>query len=254
MPESRERLVRSQDSLTVTPLRRRPVGGVWMDNEALQEMRGVHNSERRRSDMFGSPLAASAPSPTGRVGYLGTPYVYKNRSLSLGKENRAPYSMSRRRVSRNRITQSNSVLPSWYPRRPLQDITTVVRAIERRRARLREAGPDRLASPLQPELSAPAPDLPMAVLNPLEHSTCLATPTPRATTKRYIIPVYDETRALLDKQSEGESGFMTPQKKLLSSIEQVEKVVREEIKRMKRTPTAKRADREMKVRTLMSMR
>ncbi|KAG6399514.1 hypothetical protein SASPL_140995 [Salvia splendens] len=47
---------------------------------------------------------------------------------------------------------------------------------------------------------------------------------------------------------------LTPQKKLLNSIDVVERVVMEELQKMKRTPSAKRAERERRVRTLMSMR
>lgn len=52
----------------------------------------------------------------------------------------------------------------------------------------------------------------------------------------------------------GDSDFLTLQKKLLNSIDVVEKVLLEELHKLKRTPTAKKAEREKKVRTLMSMR
>ena len=55
-----------------------------------------------------------------------------------------------------------------------------------------------------------------------------------------------------NQPDEGES--LTPQKKLLKSIDKVEKVVMEELQRLKSTPSAKKAEREKKVRTLMSMR
>ncbi|KAM0008085.1 hypothetical protein Hdeb2414_s0122g00803641 [Helianthus debilis subsp. tardiflorus] len=51
-------------------------------------------------------------------------------------------------------------------------------------------------------------------------------------------------------EGEGE----TPQKRLLKSMEIVEKVVMEELNRLKRTAAAEKAEREKKVRTLMSMR
>ncbi|KAJ0566690.1 hypothetical protein HanIR_Chr06g0276431 [Helianthus annuus] len=54
-------------------------------------------------------------------------------------------------------------------------------------------------------------------------------------------------------EGEGEL-LLTPQRRLLNSIEIVEKVVMEELKRLKRTPAAEKAEREKKVRTLMSMR
>ena len=55
-------------------------------------------------------------------------------------------------------------------------------------------------------------------------------------------------------QNAGESEFLTPQKKLLNSIDTVEKVVMEELQKLKRTPSAKKAEREKRIRTLMSMR
>ncbi|KAJ1408692.1 hypothetical protein SESBI_23313 [Sesbania bispinosa] len=53
---------------------------------------------------------------------------------------------------------------------------------------------------------------------------------------------------------EGKSGLLTPQKKLLNSIDKVEKVVREELQKLRRTPSANKAEREKRVRTIMSMR
>lgn len=51
-----------------------------------------------------------------------------------------------------------------------------------------------------------------------------------------------------------EDSSLTPEKKLLIIIDSVEKVVMEELRKMKRTPSAKKAEREKRVRTLMSMR
>lgn len=51
-----------------------------------------------------------------------------------------------------------------------------------------------------------------------------------------------------------ESEALTPQKKLLDNIDQVEEAVREELNKLKRTPSAKKTEREKRVRTLMSMR
>lgn len=63
-------------------------------------------------------------------------------------------------------------------------------------------------------------------------------------------------KILLDisHQSDGGSEFLTPQKKLLNSIDTVEKVVREELHKLKRTPSARKANKEKRIRTLMSMR
>lgn len=51
-----------------------------------------------------------------------------------------------------------------------------------------------------------------------------------------------------------DSDTVTPQKKLLDSIETVEKEVMEDLQKQKRTPSGQRAEREKKIRTLMSMR
>lgn len=64
-------------------------------------------------------------------------------------------------------------------------------------------------------------------------------------------------KILLDvsnKTTEGEADTLTPQKKLLNSIDTVEKVVMEELNKLRRTPRAKKEEREKRVRTLMSMR
>lgn len=55
-------------------------------------------------------------------------------------------------------------------------------------------------------------------------------------------------------QNDEDSACLTPQKKLLNNIEIVEKVVMEELRKLKRTPSAKKAKRERRVQTLMSMR
>ncbi|CAA0805898.1 Protein POLYCHOME [Striga hermonthica] len=63
-------------------------------------------------------------------------------------------------------------------------------------------------------------------------------------------------KMLLDiatNQKDGDS-CKTPQKKLLENIDTVEKVVMEELRKLKRTPSAKKAEKEKRVRTLMSMR
>lgn len=47
---------------------------------------------------------------------------------------------------------------------------------------------------------------------------------------------------------------MTPEKKLLNSIDMVEKIMMDQIQKLKSTPLAKREEREKRVKTLMSMR
>ena len=58
----------------------------------------------------------------------------------------------------------------------------------------------------------------------------------------------------VSNQSSNDSKFLTPQKKLLNSIDKVEKEVMKELRKLKRTTSAKKAEREKKVRTLMWLR
>ena len=90
----------------------------------------------------------------------------------------------------------------------------------------------------------------------LEHGFSIISPIPTLGIKSLPLSVGKVPKILLDitNQNSGESDCLTPQKKLLNSIDKVEKEVMEELKKLKRTPTAKRAEREKRVRTLMSMR
>lgn len=90
----------------------------------------------------------------------------------------------------------------------------------------------------------------------LEHDFSMISPNPVFTMKACAPSAAKVPKILLDitNQTGGESEFLTPQKKLLNSIDTVEKVVMEELRKLRRTPTAKKAEREKRVRTLMSMR
>ena len=58
----------------------------------------------------------------------------------------------------------------------------------------------------------------------------------------------------VSNQSSNDSKFLTPQKKLLNSIDKVEKEVMKELQKLKRTISAKKAEREKKIITLMWLR
>lgn len=90
----------------------------------------------------------------------------------------------------------------------------------------------------------------------LEQGTSVSSPDPSIGVKLQTPAASKVPRILLDIpiKSEGESEFQTPQKKLLDSIDTVEKVVKEELQKFRRTPKAKKAERERRVQTLMSMR
>ncbi|KAF2620431.1 hypothetical protein F2Q68_00041709 [Brassica cretica] len=88
----------------------------------------------------------------------------------------------------------------------------------------------------------------------------MVTPAPAVGLKRSCPPSTAKVhKMLLDitkeiSEEEEEAGFITPEKKLLNSIDVVEKIVMAEIQKLKSTPLAKRQEREKRVKTLMSMR
>ncbi|KAG9151009.1 hypothetical protein Leryth_003133 [Lithospermum erythrorhizon] len=89
-----------------------------------------------------------------------------------------------------------------------------------------------------------------------EHDTSLITPEASSSRKPSSPTVLEVPKILLDitNDNKEDSEFLTPQKKLLNSIDSVEKVVMEELNKQKRTPSARKAERKKKVKTLMSMR
>ncbi|KAK1397728.1 Uv-b-insensitive 4 [Heracleum sosnowskyi] len=253
MPEARDRLLRRQEDPSVLFLRQRSqFGGVQIlpDEPAVNTFRwGATPLNGATTGVGGSPGRGGG---VGR-GTFGTPRLGNGRGrVSSGRENTPARSV--RRTPRGG-GGNRSILPSWYPRKPLQAITPVVKAIERRRARLREAEGLQLSSPLTQGQSVYSPSVPVSGA-PLEHKFSMISRSP-TTRIRHCPPTIGKVpKILLDitKQSDGPSDFLTPEKKLLNSIEKIEKVVTQELNRLKRTPAAKRAEREKKVHTLMSMR
>jgi len=91
-----------------------------------------------------------------------------------------------------------------------------------------------------------------------EHKYSMVTPGPSVGFKRSCPPSTAKVQKMLlditKEIAEEEAGFITPEKKLLNSIDKVEKIVMAEIQKLKSTPQAKREEREKRVRTLMTMR
>ncbi|KAJ7972269.1 protein POLYCHOME-like [Quillaja saponaria] len=254
MSESRDRLSRAIDVATVFSRRRSGLVDV------------VSGETETGANLFGSPVRpgviATTPTRTAAgfsatpVGGVGRGSLRIPRTSGLGRnpnvspifyrENSQP-GTSRRGRGRAR----NSVLPSWYPRTPLGDITAVVRAIERRRARLREIDGQHFESPVP--LDQRNSEAMLVSGAHLEQDISLMSPNPTVAIKPPAIRVRKILQEITN-QNTGEPEFLTPQKKLLNSIDRVEKVVKEELQKIKRTPSAKKAEREKRVRTLMSMR
>lgn len=270
MPEARDRLARANNGVAeIYNIRRTSVASIGILPDDDDNERGSNRTPFRwgatplTGDTSGQPMggAPSTRTITGATargggagrGLFGSPRtVYRRVSRS---QNTPPSGSTVRRGRGGRSGPgSQSVLPSWYPRTPLGDITHVVRAIERRRARLVDGEGQVLGSPIpirndnHPTVHDPSPSGAH-----LEHELSLVTPNPKLASKTFRPPPLKIFTDIAN-QGGGDSEFLTPQKKLLNSIDIVEKVVMEELHRLKRTPTAKKAEREKRVRTLMSMR
>ncbi|GKV25774.1 hypothetical protein SLEP1_g35168 [Rubroshorea leprosula] len=254
MVESRDRLLRPIDLAEV--FTRRRSGALGVLSEESQRLLGspVQQSPMRRGTGVGVTgtvggrglVRMGLGTPRSRIGRGRTVY----RSPQLGRENSPVQGGSRR--GRGRAT--GTVLPYWYPTTPLRDVTAVVRAIERRRAPLGEdVGLIESPEPQDQNQRVLNTNLP---LSGAELEQDLRTPAPTSRKKPRPPSILKVSKILHDvtSQSPREPECLTPQRKLLNSLDNVEKVVMEELQKLKRTPSAKKAEREKRVRTLMSMR
>ncbi|KAK3035141.1 hypothetical protein RJ639_032814 [Escallonia herrerae] len=264
MSESRDRLSRPDDVAERYIRRLRSLGrtGVLHDDvvetgSATVPFRwGTTPLTGTRGPMgVAPPLRAAVGGVSGPARAGPSRFGANGRGRSL---NRAPAGGRENTPAAGRFQlagRGGSVLPSWYRRRPLRDVTPVVRAIERRRARLRETKGQQLESPLPQDHSAHYPSVRTPGAH-LEHDFSLISPNPTIKLRTGPASVGKVPKILLDitNQNVGDSDFLTPQKRLLNSIDTVGKVVMEELCKLEKTPTAKKAEREKRVRTLMSMR
>ncbi|KAF8403862.1 hypothetical protein HHK36_011968 [Tetracentron sinense] len=251
MPEPRDRLSRPSSTASILGPRRSVVGlGILVD----EPDRGSP-FQWGTTSMTASRGVSLRGFGMGRAGYSNPRLRNGRRRIVYGSPSVGQENYTAATGPRGRGSTARSPLPSWYPRTPLRDITAIVRAIERRRARLREAEGHQIANPAPQEQDVLDRALPISSA-PLEHNISMISPNPMDATKPRAPPVGNVPKILLgiNSQTVGEADFLTPQKKLLNTIDQVEKVVMEELQRIKKTPSAKKVDREKKVRTLMSMR
>ncbi|MCL7034510.1 hypothetical protein MKW94_017360 [Papaver nudicaule] len=264
MAYSRDRLVREDPMVIMSGGGRSNNSGIWQETSSSR----LNVNTRGGRNLFGSPIQSSRVirrstdirRDGGGGGYHGTPGIATPRNSNLYgtplmsvQEN--PFSGIRRRgAGGGRLRNNNTLLPNWYPRTALRDITGVVNAIERRRTRLREDD-SHLSSNAQPQESNVLGSNLSDTGAHLEPEFIMVTPHLKAAAvKAHMTPVQHLPKNLLGTCTADESDFLTPQKQLLNSIDQVGKAVLEELLKMKRTPTAKKAERQKKVRTLMAMR
>lgn len=279
MPEARDRLSRAEDVAAVYVRWRRAINESGNGGTRIRVRTDEPEEVRTTTPFRWGDMGMTAATSVASGGGLGRSRLERLRSGRQRHLLRSPGSLiSVRGRGRGRGRgRAGSILPSWYPRTPLQDITSITRAIERRRASLREDQASRFESPssidqisndqnlstsdaeLEHDISMVSPFATVGDRHPSAAflGKSLKTPFPTVGNQHCAaVSVGKVPKILLDitNQNAGDSEFLTPQKKLLNSIDTVEKVVMEELQKLKRTPTARKAEREKKVRTLMSMR
>ncbi|KAF8102168.1 hypothetical protein N665_0201s0450 [Sinapis alba] len=240
MPEARDRVEKPVDYSAILVNRRSH--GVLLDEPPVRRL---------------SSSSQVNPQPGALVGVVRGNYSSWRPGNGNGSGH-SPFRLShgRENVSRRgRGGASPSLLPSWYPRTPLRDITHIMRAIERRRkAGMGADNAQETETPTHHQVCVL--ETPVALAD--DHNCVMVTPGPAVGLKRSCPPSTAKVhKMLLDitkEISEEEAGFITPEKKLLNSIDIVEKIVMAEIQKLKSTPLARREEREKRVKTLMSMR
>ncbi|XAR60395.1 hypothetical protein NMG60_11033749 [Bertholletia excelsa] len=130
MPESRNRLSRLEDMTAMFARRWQMIGHI----EILQDKLEGTTAMTSTCGVVG--VGATRGGGVGR-GALGMPRARNGHgynlygTLVMGRENRPTGSFPW-----GRGRSQNSVLPSWYPRMPLRDITAVVRVMVHSHSRL----------------------------------------------------------------------------------------------------------------------
>ncbi|KAH0458350.1 hypothetical protein IEQ34_013665 [Dendrobium chrysotoxum] len=193
-----------------------------------------------------------------RVDYSPTAMAVQGKARRFfptnNKEN-IPYGWRRSPAARLRRS-GRSPLPDWYPRTPLRDITSIVKAYEKRRLRIQAAHTAAASSSVAPDLeitnprsqessstaSQPSMKLPMKSCPRITTEPPLqvdeSPPTPAPLTPALMTGHVDDGQT-------SETGST-----LLNSIEQIEKAVKKNMIKMKK-PESKRVTQ---LRNLMSMR
>ncbi|CAL5358515.1 unnamed protein product [Camellia sinensis] len=233
----RDRLSRPDDISAMFARRRQSIGGIAILLDEPEEVGSGTPFRWGATAMTGTRGAmGSAATRGGGVGRvsLGTPRT-RNRRGGSQSLYRSPVVVGRENTPLGRV------------RTPLRNITAVVRAIERRRASLRETESLQNESPIPQVQNVLDPSVPTSGAQ-LEHNISMISPNPTVGMRRSFRPsVGKVSKILLDitNQNVGQPDCLTPQK-FLNSIDTVEKVVMEELKKLKSTPGAKKAEWEKK--------
>lgn len=122
MAESRDRLSRAVDIAAIFAARRQSRSlGIYQDRPEFDM--ALFGSPRTNAAIRNQTVGVGTITGQRRVS-LGTPRGRGGRTI-MDRENMPPPGSARR----GRGRESNSVLPSWYPRTPLRDITAIVRVM-----------------------------------------------------------------------------------------------------------------------------
>ncbi|KAF0890508.1 hypothetical protein E2562_002865 [Oryza meyeriana var. granulata] len=146
-----------------------------------------------------------------------------------------------------------SPLPDWYPRTPLRDITAIVKAIERSRLRIAAAQHQSQRTEKDIPHCAEVQDSPDVA--PGSNSTAIVA-TPAFSLAKDSMKIFSspsETSLVTPSKPMDPAHLDLMEKKLSSSIEQIEKMVRTNLKRTPKA-AAQPSKRAIQRRTLMSMR
>ncbi|PIN13203.1 hypothetical protein CDL12_14168 [Handroanthus impetiginosus] len=247
MPEARDRLSSQEDALTTYSNQRRIFISSSRNFVGFNLIIFVLEGEDDEGQSTRTPLGwIGTPGSMGGVsgrGSIGTSRIDGSSAPIIGQENISPIvALARGRGQGG----GNNIFPAWFRRKPLRDITDVMKAIERRRTHLEERQGLQTEGHILQDQTVHDPFV--SVSDAQRHPTTGIRQSPPTVGKvpKILVNITD--------QNEEDSACLTPQKKLLNNIDTVEKVVMEELRMLKRTPSAKKAERGKRVRTLMSMR
>lgn len=145
MPEARDRLSREDDVVVTYSRRRNSNTGnrssgrgdsliFVLQDDADEGQRAETPFRWRGTAMTGTTAEASGGGAGRGRGFVGSPrigrggYFLRSPASVFGRENVSPMIGGSRGRGGYR-GRGSSVLPSWYPRRPLRDITAVARVM-----------------------------------------------------------------------------------------------------------------------------
>nr|CAB3450211.1 unnamed protein product [Digitaria exilis] len=219
----------------------------FSQNYKMPEMRSA--TRPALTDISGGGFFIRKVASPGAVLVKGAvqPLARQARTPSSNKENVPP-------VGALAAPKIRSPLPDWYPRTPLRDITSIVKAMERR-SRLQDAAARQPILWTEDSSRSVGPVTPVQAesMPTTEEAQALATPaTSLANGKlKTSSPSDCSLQATPYKPIDPALSELT-EKKLSSSIEQIEKMVR---RNLKKTPKAAQPSKRVVQRCiLMSMR